>query len=75
MFFLVRFNLYVVSNQIRELEEGHYTAHCFSDVLKKWYKFNDQDVSVMDAGDVVTSNAYILFFTAIEGETSLPPLG
>ena len=70
-----RFNLYAVSNQIGELEGGHYTAHCFSDVLKKWYKFNDQDVEEMDAGDVVTPNAYIFFFTAIEGETSLPPLG
>ena len=64
-----------MSNQIGDLERGHYTAHCFSDVLKKWFKFDDQDVEEMDAGDVVTPNAYIFFFTAIEGETSLPPLG
>ena len=75
MFFLVRFNLYAVSNHFGSLEGGHYTAYCSSDVLKKWYKFDDQDVSVMDAGDVVTPAAYILFFTAIEGQTSLPPFG
>ena len=70
-----RFNLYAVSNHFGSLEGGHYTAYCSSDVLKKWYKFDDQDVSVMDAADVVTPAAYILFFTAIEGQTSLPPLG
>ena len=46
-----------MSNQIGDLERGHYTAHCFSDVLKKWFKFDDQDVEEMDAGDVVTPNA------------------
>ena len=71
----VRFNLYAVSNHFGSLEGGHYTAYCSSDVLKKWYKFDDQDVSVMDAADVVTPAAYILFFTAIAGQTSLPPLG
>ena len=29
----------------------------------------------MDPGDVVTPAAYILFYSAIEGQTSLPPLG
>ena len=72
---IVRFNLYAVSNHFGSLEGGHYTAYCSSDVLKKWYKFDDQDVSVMDGSDVVTPAAYILFYTAIEGLTSLPPLG
>lgn len=29
----------------------------------------------MDAADVVTPAAYILFYSALEGQTSLPPLG
>ena len=29
----------------------------------------------MEPGDVVTPAAYILFYSAIEGQTSLPPLG
>jgi len=70
-----RFNLYAVSNHFGSLEGGHYTAYCSSDVLKKWYKFDDQDVSVMEAADVVTPAAYILFYTALEGQNSLPPLG
>ena len=37
-----RFNLYAVSNHFGSLEGGHYTAYCSSDVLKKWYKFDDQ---------------------------------
>ena len=75
MFFvIVRFNLYAVSNHFGSLEGGHYTAYCSSDVLKKWYKFDDQGVSVMDAGDIVTPAAYTLFFTAIKGQTILPPL-
>ena len=72
---LCRFNLYAVSNHFGSLEGGHYTAYCSSDVLKRWYKFDDQDVSVMDAADVVTPAAYILFYTALEGQNSLPPLG
>lgn len=69
------FNLYAVSNHFGNLEGGHYTAYASSDVLKRWYKFDDQDVSVMDPADVVTPAGYILFYSAIEGQTSLPPLG
>ena len=36
------FNLYAVSNHFGNLEGGHYTAYASSDVLKKWYKFDDQ---------------------------------
>eukprot|EP00092_Neocalanus_flemingeri_P008316 GFUD01008966.1.p1 GENE.GFUD01008966.1~~GFUD01008966.1.p1 ORF type:complete len:1103 (+),score=340.51 GFUD01008966.1:377-3685(+) len=70
-----QFNLYAVSNHFGSLEGGHYTAYCSSNVLKRWHKFDDQDVSTMDSADVVTPAAYILFYSAIEGQTSLPPLG
>ena len=70
-----QFNLYAVSNHFGSLEGGHYTAYCSSSVLKKWHKYDDQDVSSMESGDVVTPAAYILFYSAIEGQTSLPPLG
>ena len=70
-----QFNLYAVSNHFGSLEGGHYTAYCSSNVLKRWHKFDDQDVSTMDPADVVTPAAYILFYSAIEGQTSLPPLG
>merc|ERR1712059_165703 len=69
------FSLYAVSNHFGSLEGGHYTAYCSSSVLKRWHKFDDQDVSTMDSKDVVTPAAYILFYSAIEGQTSLPPLG
>jgi ubiquitin carboxyl-terminal hydrolase 8 len=68
------FSLYAVSNHFGSLEGGHYTAYCSSSVLKKWHKYDDQDVSSMDSSNVVTPAAYILFYSAIEGVTSLPPL-
>jgi len=69
------FNLYAVSNHFGSLEGGHYTAYCSSNVLKGWHKYDDQDVSTMQPENVVSSAAYILFYSAIEGQTSLPPLG
>ena len=69
------FNLYAVSNHFGSLEGGHYTAYCSSSVLKRWHKYDDQDVSTMDMSDVVTPAAYILFYSAIEGQNTLPPLG
>lgn len=70
-----QFNLYAVSNHFGSLEGGHYTAYCSSNVLKRWHKYDDQDVSAIDPESVVTPAAYILFYSAIEGQTSLPPLG
>jgi len=70
-----QFNLYAVSNHFGSLEGGHYTAYCSSNVLKGWHKYDDQDVSTMQPENVVSSAAYILFYSAIEGQTSLPPLG
>jgi len=70
-----QFNLYAVSNHFGSLEGGHYTAYCSSNVLKGWHKYDDQDVSAMQPENVTSSAAYILFYSAIEGQTSLPPLG
>jgi len=68
------FNLYAVSNHFGSLEGGHYTAYANSNVLKKWHKYDDQDVSPLDSADVVTPAAYLLFYSAIEGQDRLPPL-
>ena len=59
------YNLYGVCNHYGgSLESGHYTAYCYSQVYRKWYKYDDTDVSEMDASQVKSSSAYILFYSA-----------
>lgn len=57
------YQLYGVSNHYGSMESGHYTAFCKSGVFEKWFKFDDQVVSPIDATDVVSSAGYILFYT------------
>ena len=65
------FDLAAVSNHFGTLRRGHYTAYCSSTVLNRWYKFDDENVSAIDPGDVVSPAAYVLFFSAIERRTSM----
>ncbi|XP_034486104.1 ubiquitin carboxyl-terminal hydrolase 8 isoform X2 [Drosophila innubila] len=55
------YKLYAVSNHYGTMEGGHYTAFCDND--GRWYKFDDQVVSTLDSSNVVSSAAYILFYT------------
>ncbi|XP_068154272.1 ubiquitin carboxyl-terminal hydrolase 2 isoform X2 [Drosophila tropicalis] len=57
------YQLYAVSNHYGTMEGGHYTAFCKSANYKRWYKFDDQIVSTLDTSSVVSSAAYILFYT------------
>lgn len=57
------YNLYAISNHYGSMESGHYTAYCRNNLLGDWYKYDDQTVSRMDKDDVVSSGAYILFYT------------
>ena len=67
------YNLYAVSNHYGSLRRGHYTAYCSSIDHSSWYKYDDQNVSSVDHADVVTPAAYILFFSAVDGQTSFSP--
>nr|AAM52759.1 SD04548p [Drosophila melanogaster] len=57
------YQLYAVSNHYGTMEGGHYTAFCKSANYGKWFKFDDQVVSALDSSNVVSSAAYILFYT------------
>lgn len=57
------YNLYGVSNHYGTMDRGHYTAFCKNNTFQKWYKFDDHIVSNLDSSDVVSSGAYILFYT------------
>ena len=39
------YNLYAVSNHYGSMQSGHYTAFCKNIYDKKWYKFDDSDVT------------------------------
>lgn len=41
---------------------GHYTAYAQNAVDMKWYDFNDRLCTAVDAEDVHTPNAYILYY-------------
>eukprot|EP01012_Entosiphon_sulcatum_P027306 TRINITY_DN328_c0_g1_i1.p1 TRINITY_DN328_c0_g1~~TRINITY_DN328_c0_g1_i1.p1 ORF type:complete len:1003 (+),score=138.04 TRINITY_DN328_c0_g1_i1:272-3010(+) len=61
------YDLYAVSEHSGGTFGGHYTAHALVGVgARKWVEFNDSYVSVADprdvARDVVTPEAYVLFF-------------
>jgi ubiquitin C-terminal hydrolase len=45
------------------MEGGHYTAYCYSSSARQWFKYDDHDVNEMNARDVMTSAAYVLFYT------------
>ena len=66
------YNLHGICNHFSEinsdgshsdsLESGHYTASCYLEVDRKWYEFDDNNVSEMK--NVKKRNAYILFYSA-----------
>uniref|UniRef100_A0A1B0FAZ4 Ubiquitin carboxyl-terminal hydrolase n=1 Tax=Glossina morsitans morsitans TaxID=37546 RepID=A0A1B0FAZ4_GLOMM len=59
------YRLYAVSNHYGFMESGHYTAFCKNDALNHWYKFDDHMVTSLDSSKVISSAAYILFYTRL----------
>lgn len=54
------YELYGVINHSGTLNSGHYTAYARVD--NQWYLFNDHIVNEVSEDDIVTENAYILFY-------------
>ena len=57
-----QYNLFAVCNQYGTLDEGHNTASCFSPEERKWFNFNDEEVKEINEDNIITKNAYILFY-------------
>ncbi|CAG0917794.1 unnamed protein product [Notodromas monacha] len=57
------YELYAVCNH-HGLDDqgGHYTAYCKNSTDDKWYCFDDTKVSVIDRNEIVTEDAYVLFY-------------
>lgn len=56
------YDLYAVCNHIGNMQSGHYTAFCKNPIDQQWYSFDDTRVTQISQSDVVTSDAYILFY-------------
>jgi ubiquitin carboxyl-terminal hydrolase 4/11/15 len=56
------YELYAICNHIGESGGGHYTAFCKN--KDEWYKFDDALVT-KETGNIVTSNAYVLFYRKV----------
>jgi len=56
------YDLYGVSNHFGSMGGGHYTAYCKNPVYKKWYDFDDSDVSRINQSNLCTKAAYVLFY-------------
>lgn len=56
------YDLYAVVNHVGALATGHYFAYIRSEIDGRWKCFNDHQCKEIDAKEVVSSSAYILFY-------------
>lgn len=56
------YDLYAVSNHMGGLGGGHYTAYVKHLNREQWYCFDDSRVYPIEEDQVVSSNAYMLFY-------------
>jgi ubiquitin carboxyl-terminal hydrolase 4/11/15 len=63
------YDLFAVSNHSGGLGGGHYTAYGKNPKTKKWYMFNDSSTHEVDASEVVTKQAYVLFYQRRKGKS------
>jgi len=59
-----KYNLYGICNHSGSLGSGHYYAYC-KNKNSKWYEYNDSIIKEISENDLVTSNAYCLFYEKI----------
>ena len=57
-----KYDLFGVAHHYGGMGGGHYVASCQNYFNKKWYNFNDSQVTSETPEDVVSSSAYVLFY-------------
>lgn len=58
-----RYKLFGISCHRGSPDMGHYYSYCLNQIKNQWYMFNDDSASeVLDYDDLVTDDAYILFY-------------
>ncbi|XP_068621767.1 ubiquitin carboxyl-terminal hydrolase Usp2-like [Battus philenor] len=56
------YNLYAVSNHSGTTYSGHYTAYCKHPYTAEWHEYNDSRVTPINPRNVVSPEAYVLFY-------------
>ena len=56
------YDLIGVVNHYGKMGGGHYIAVAHNFVKDRWIKFDDQDVSYANEGDIINRYAYVLFY-------------
>ena len=56
------YQLYGVVNHLGALGGGHYTAYCKNAIDGHWYSYDDDRVRLIEETQIVTTNAYLLFY-------------
>jgi ubiquitin carboxyl-terminal hydrolase 8 len=59
-----KYNLYAICNHSGGLGGGHYWAYC-KNLKGEWNEFNDSNIKKKKENEIVTSNAYCLFYEKI----------
>jgi len=56
------YNCYAISNHSGTLYSGHYTAYAKHAQSGQWHSYNDSRVSKCSSSNVISNEAYLLFF-------------
>lgn len=56
------YELYGIIDHKGSMGYGHYISKCKNPLDGQWHKFDDEEIRIIDEKNVVTENAYILFF-------------
>jgi len=61
------YNLYAICNHIGSSLYGHYTSY-IKNANNKWYNYDDANVNEISSSNIITSNAYCLFYRKYEND-------
>lgn len=56
------YKLISVINHIGNINGGHYYSYCINEELNKWYEFDDSEISEISINNIITNNAYMLYY-------------
>ena len=64
-----KYNLFAINNHTSfngiGISFGHYFSYCKNELNNKWYDYDDDTVTEIELDDLVTKNAYILFYRRV----------
>tara|TARA_B110000908_G_C10120063_1_gene387184 strand:- start:238 stop:420 length:183 start_codon:yes stop_codon:yes gene_type:complete len=55
------YDLYAISNHGGEFSGGHYWSYA-KNIDGNWYNFNDTQITSIEESDLISSDAYCLFY-------------